>query len=62
MSGADSKEALLEAANQAVIAANLELAKTRLTAPMDGVITDKSIEVGEVVAQAGRVMKIASDG
>jgi len=32
-SSADSKEALLEAANQAVIAANLELAKTRLTAP-----------------------------
>ncbi|HUD08811.1 MAG TPA: efflux RND transporter periplasmic adaptor subunit [Candidatus Saccharimonadales bacterium] len=59
-SSADSKEALLEAANQAVIAANLQLAKTRLTAPMDGVITDKSIEIGEVVSQAGPVMKIAS--
>jgi membrane fusion protein, macrolide-specific efflux system len=59
-SSADSKEALLEAANQAVIASNLELAKTRLTAPMDGVITDKSIDVGEVVSQAGSVMKIAS--
>lgn len=58
--GADSKEALLEAANQAVIAANLQLAKTRLIAPMDGVITDKFIEVGEVVSQAGSVMKIAS--
>ena len=54
------QEALLEAANQAVIAANLELAKTRLTAPMDGVITEKSIEAGEVVSQAGSVMKIAS--
>jgi RND family efflux transporter MFP subunit len=59
-SSADSKEALLEAANQAVIAANLELAKTRLIAPMDGVITDKTIEIGEVVSQAGNVMKIAS--
>jgi RND family efflux transporter MFP subunit len=59
-SSADSKEALLEAANQAVIASNLELAKTRLTAPMDGVITEKSIEIGEVVSQAGGVMKIAS--
>ncbi|MFA6285608.1 MAG: efflux RND transporter periplasmic adaptor subunit [Parcubacteria group bacterium] len=59
-SGADSKEALLEAANQAVIAANLQLAKTRLTAPANGVITEKSIEIGEVVSQAGSVMKIAS--
>lgn len=59
-SSADSKGALLEAANQAVIAANLQLAKTRLTAPVDGVITDKSIEIGEVVSQAGPVMKIAT--
>ncbi|MCX6766934.1 MAG: efflux RND transporter periplasmic adaptor subunit [Candidatus Moranbacteria bacterium] len=59
-SSADSKEALLEAANQRVISANLDLAKTRLTAPMDGMITDKTIEVGEVVSQAGPVMKIAT--
>ena len=34
--------------------------KTRILAPMDGVITDKSAEIGEVVAQASPIMKIAS--
>jgi macrolide-specific efflux system membrane fusion protein len=60
--GVDAQEALLSAAQSAVDGANLQLAKTRLLAPMDGVITDKTIEVGEVVAQAGPVMKIASTG
>jgi len=59
-SNADAQEALFSAAQSAVDGANLQLAKTRLLAPMDGVITDKSIEIGEVVAQAGPVMKIAS--
>lgn len=58
--GVDAEEALLSAAQSAVDEANLDLAKTRLTAPMDGVITDKSIEPGEVVAQASSVMKLAT--
>jgi membrane fusion protein, macrolide-specific efflux system len=59
-SNADAQEALLSAAQSAVAGANLQLAKTRLLAPMDGVITDKTIEIGEVVSQAGPVMKITS--
>jgi RND family efflux transporter MFP subunit len=58
--GVDAADALLSAAQSAVEGANLQLAKTRLTAPMDGVITEKSIEIGEVVSQAGSVMKIAT--
>lgn len=60
LAGVDAQEALLAEAQSAVDSANLQMAKTRLIAPMDGVITDKSIEIGEVVAQAGSVMKIAS--
>ena len=60
LAGVDAQEALLAEAQSAVDVANLQIAKTRLTAPMDGVITDKSIEIGKVVAQAGPVMKIAS--
>jgi RND family efflux transporter MFP subunit len=58
--GVDAADALLSAAQSAVDGANLQLAKTRLLAPMDGVITDKTIEIGEVVSQAGSVMKISS--
>ncbi|HLM84301.1 MAG TPA: efflux RND transporter periplasmic adaptor subunit [Candidatus Bathyarchaeia archaeon] len=57
--GVDVQSSLLAASKDAVEKANLQLAKTRLTAPIDGVITDRSIEVGEVVAPANPVMKIA---
>jgi RND family efflux transporter MFP subunit len=60
LAGVDAQEALLAAAQSAVDEANLQIGKTRLLAPMDGVITDKSIEIGKVVAQASPVMKIAS--
>ncbi len=58
--GVEAQTALLSAAESAVEAANLDLQKTRLTAPMDGVITGKTIEIGEVVAGASSVMTMAS--
>lgn len=58
--GVDVSEALLRAAEDAVRSASLQLAKTKLLAPMNGVITDKFIEPGEVVASASPVMKFSS--
>lgn len=57
---AEAEESLRDAAMEAVKGAELDLAKTKLLAPADGVITSKNIEVGEVVAQAGSVMSLAS--
>jgi RND family efflux transporter MFP subunit len=57
---AEAEKSLRDAAQEAVNGAQLDLAKTRILAPMDGVITDKSAEIGEVVAQASPIMNIAS--
>lgn len=38
----------------------MQLQKTRLVAPMDGIITDKKVEAGVVVAQANPVLSFAS--
>lgn len=56
----EAENSLLDAADETVRGASLDLAKTRLLAPMDGVITDKSVEMGEVVAQASPILTIAS--
>lgn len=59
--GVDAQESLLEAAESAVESAKLELAKTRLYAPMEGVITEKDAEAGEVKAQATPILSISSE-
>jgi len=58
--GSDSKAALLDAAREAVNGASLQLAKTRLIAPFDGVVTDKSGEVGEVAASGHPIITLAT--
>jgi membrane fusion protein, macrolide-specific efflux system len=58
--GVEAQKALLEVAQSQIDAANLQMAKTRLVASADGVITEKKIEVGEVVQQASPVMTLAS--
>ena len=58
--GSDSKAALLDAAHEAVNGASLELAKTRLVAPFDGVITGKTGEVGEIAASGQSIITLAT--
>ena len=60
-------EATVQAAQAAVMTASLELAKTQITAPFDGVVLRKDAEMGEIVgpimtsstARAGAVVTIA---
>lgn len=53
-------EAGLKQAQEALNLAELQLARTTVNAPMDGVILSRSLEVGEMVAAGGAVMRMAN--
>ncbi len=53
-------EAGLKQAQEALNLAELQLERTTVTAPMDGVILSRSLEVGEMVAAGGTVMRMAN--
>lgn len=53
-------EAGLKQAQEALNLAELQLQRTTVTAPMDGVILSRSLEVGEMVAAGGTVMRMAN--
>lgn len=58
-SAVSQAEAGLEQARQALKLAELQLERTTVTAPMDGVILTRNLEVGEMVAAGGAVMRMA---
>ncbi|TLN23764.1 HlyD family efflux transporter periplasmic adaptor subunit [bacterium] len=58
-SSVSQAEAGLEQARQALKLAELQLERTTVTAPMDGVILTRNLEVGEMAAAGGAVMRMA---
>jgi membrane fusion protein, multidrug efflux system len=55
---AGTAAAMAEAARANLEAAELQLSYTTITAPMDGVVTRKSVEVGQIVAPGQSLMAI----
>lgn len=55
---AGTASAAIEAARANVQAAELQLSYTVITAPMDGIVTRKSVEVGQIVAPGQGLMAI----
>lgn len=53
-------EAGLKQAQEALNLAELQLERTTVTAPMDGVILSRSLEVGEMISAGGAVMRMAN--
>lgn len=53
-------EAGLKQAQEALNLAELQLERTTVTAPMDGVILSRSLEVGEMISAGGTVMRMAN--
>lgn len=58
-SAVEQAKAGLEQARQALNLAELQLERTIVAAPMDGVILTRNLEVGEMVAAGGPVMRMA---
>lgn len=58
-SAANQAQAGLEQAQQALKLAELQLERTTVTAPMDGVILTRNLEAGEMIAAGGSVMRMA---
>jgi multidrug resistance efflux pump len=58
-SAANQAEAALEQAQQALKLAELQLERTTVSAPMDGVILTRNLEEGEMIAAGGTVIRMA---
>lgn len=58
-SAVSQAEAALEQARQALKLAELQLERTTVSAPMDGVILTRNLEEGEMIAAGGSVMRMA---
>lgn len=56
-----AQEAALEQAAAKVASANAELAKTRITSPIRGIVTEKNAKVGEIVSGQTPVFSVISD-
>lgn len=56
-----AQEAALEQANAKVASAQAELAKTRITSPMHGIVTEKNAKVGEIVSAQTSMFSLISD-
>ncbi|MEM5775015.1 MAG: efflux RND transporter periplasmic adaptor subunit, partial [Anaerolineaceae bacterium] len=50
----------LEQAREALKLAELQLARAAVTAPSDGVVLTRSLEVGEMISAGGTVMRMAN--
>jgi len=53
-------EAGLEQANQALNMAQLQLDRTTVTSPVDGVVLTRNVEVGDLAVAGGTVMRVAN--
>ncbi len=56
---ATTAEAAVEQARAALAAAELQLGYTTIAAPVDGVVTHKSVEVGQILAPGQTIMTLA---
>jgi len=57
----DAQQALLQKADETVKNSSLQLSKTKLYAPVDGIITKQSLEPGEIVSAYAPVISLSSD-
>ncbi len=53
-------EAGLEQAKQALNMAQLQLDRTKVTSPVDGIVLSRNVEVGDLVVAGGTVMRVAN--
>lgn len=60
VSQVNQAEAGLEQAREALKLAELQLARAAVTAPSDGVVLTRSLEVGEMISAGGTVMRMAN--
>jgi membrane fusion protein (multidrug efflux system) len=61
-SGVALAELVVQAARTALATARLQHSYTALLAPAPGIVSDKNVQVGQVVAPGQTLMKVANDG